>query len=418
MLWRSLHFALVVALAIFVSSAVGGDAASAQEKKRDREVQPPTKLLREYPFTQGGRLRSRERSRARRARTDGPERAAQAPTPDEPADSGSGGSTLVPLMVILGAAALLALGLAGLRVARASSGRRGPAPPAAAPEPAPAPPPAAPAQTAFVPTPPRGSRARSYAVVNQKGGVGKTTVSLTVGVAAARRGTRVLVVDLDPQASATMVLTRNANDGPTMADALLRPDSCSLGDTVLPTEWGVDLAPSARALRSAESGLPAGEGVLAHQLDQVDHYDLVLIDCPPSLGVLTTEVLRAVPRALVVTEPTYLALQAIDELLDTLRDVAADSNPTLEVAGVVVNRVESTAEHKRSLSEVEQVFGSRVLKPHIPKRAVLQDAMRRGVPPQDLPSHYADEVAADFTALAEQLEAAPSKRFAPEAQAP
>jgi chromosome partitioning protein len=416
MLRRSLTFALVVALAIFAYSVLGEDAASAQEKKRDRDVQPPTKLLREYPFTEGGRLRSRERSGARRARADRPERADEAPGQNEPADPGSGGSTVVPLMLILGAAALLVLGLAGRRVARASSGRRKPAPPTAAPEPGPAPPPAAPPQVAFVPTPPKGSRARSYAVVNQKGGVGKTTVSLTVGVAAARRGARVLVVDLDPQASATMVLTRNATDGPTMADALLRPDSCSLADTVLPTEWGVDLAPSARALRSAEAGLPAGEeGVLAHQLDAVDQYDLVLIDCPPSLGVLTTEVLKAVPRALVVTEPTYLALQAIDELLDTLRDVAAERNPSLEVAGVVVNRVESTAEHKRSLSEVEQVFGSRVLKPHIPKRAVLQDAMRRGVPPQDLPSHYADEVAADFTALAEQLEASPSKRFAPEA---
>ena len=67
------------------------------------------------------------------------------------------------------------------------------------------------------------------------------------------------------------------------------------------------------------------------------------------------------------------------------------------------------------MAEIEQVFGPRVLEPHVPKRAVLQDAMRKGVPPQDLPSHYADEIAEQFNALAEQLEAAPSKRFAPEA---
>ena len=153
--------------------------------------------------------------------------------------------------------------------------------------------------------------------------------------------------------------------------------------------------------------------MLARQLDTVDDYDLVLIDCPPSLGVLTIEVLNAVSRVLVVTEPTFLALQAIDELLDTLRDVTTGRNPTLDVAGVVVNRVESTAEHKRGISEVEHVFGPRVLEPHIPKRAVLQQAMRSGVPPQDLPSHYADEVAELFDALAENLEAAPARRFAP-----
>jgi chromosome partitioning protein len=159
--------------------------------------------------------------------------------------------------------------------------------------------------------------------------------------------------------------------------------------------------------------LPTGEGGgLAEQLETAGEYDLALIDCPPNLGALTIEALGAVQRALIVTEPTYLALQATDELLDTLRDVAAERNQSLELAGVVLNRVENTAEHRRSVAEVEEVFGSRVLQPHIPKRAVLQDAMRQGVPPQDLPSHYADEIADLFNELAEQLEAAPTGRFA------
>jgi MinD-like ATPase involved in chromosome partitioning or flagellar assembly len=178
------------------------------------------------------------------------------------------------------------------------------------------------------------------------------------------------------------------------------------------TDWGLDLAPSARALRSLETRRDGGEaGVLAEQLDTIGDYDLTLIDCPPSLGFLTNEALGAVSRALVVTEPTYLALQAIDELVDTLRDVSAERNPSLALAGVVLNRVETTAEHKRSLAEVEQVFGARVLEPHIPKRAVLQDAMRQGVPPQDLPSHYAGEIAELFDALAEQLEAVPARQL-------
>jgi chromosome partitioning protein len=392
---------VLAALAICAPVAIGAEAASGHGRDRDRAVQPPTELLREYPFRQG-ELRSRERSQPPPA---------QAPVRDPSADTGASRWMLV-LMVAMGAAALLALGVAGRPLTRATAGRRGPQATepslAAAPEV-----PAAP-RRARSHGPRKSRRACSYAVVNQKGGVGKTTVSLTVGVAAVRRGSRVLVVDLDPQASATAVLAPGGTDRPTVADAMLKPDSCPLDATVVPTEWGLDLAPSARALRSAETLRAGGEeGVLAEQLDAVGDYDLMLIDCPPSLGSLTIEALGAASRALVVTEPTHLALQAIDELVDTMQDVSADRNPSLALGGVVLNRVESTAEHKRSLAEVEQVFGSRVLEPYIPKRAVLQDAMRQGVPPQDLPSHYADEIADLFDALAEQLEAVPAKRFAP-----
>jgi chromosome partitioning protein len=143
--------------------------------------------------------------------------------------------------------------------------------------------------------------------------------------------------------------------------------------------------------------------VLIRQLAAVADYDLVLIDCPPNLGALTIDALTAASRALVVTEPTFLALHALDELLNTLDYVTADHNPSLELGGVVLNRVEATAEHKRSVEEIEQKFGSRVWEPHIPKRAVLQDAMRLGVPPQDLRSHYAEEISDLFDSLAERL---------------
>jgi cellulose biosynthesis protein BcsQ len=392
---------VLAALAICAPVAIGAETASGQGRDRDRAVQPPTELLREYPFRQG-ELRSHERSQPPPA---------QAPVQDPSADTRADRWILV-LVVAMGGAALLALAVAGRPLTRGNAGRRGPQATepslAAAPEVPVAP------RRARSHGPRKSRRACSYAVVNQKGGVGKTTVSLTVGVAAVRRGSRVLVVDLDPQASATAVLAPGGTDRPTVADAMLRPDSCSLDATVVATEWGLDLAPSARALRSAETLRAGGEeGVLAEQLDAVGDYDLMLIDCPPSLGSLTIEALCAASRALVVTEPTYLALQAIDELVDTMQDVSADRNPSLALGGVVLNRVESTAEHKRSLAEVEQVFGSRVLEPYIPKRAVLQDAMRQGVPPHDLPSHYADEIADLFDALAEQLEAVPAKRFAP-----
>ena len=398
---------VVVALALCAPVAFGADAASGQERSRDRGVQAPNELLREYPFNQG-ELRSRNRSE-RRERS----RRRSAPVAvGEPSADGGAGPWVLVLLAAAGGAALLMLGAVGWRLVRSSAGGRD----APAPEPAVVSAPQAPvaAQSPQPDRPPRNPPAGSYAVVNQKGGVGKTTVSLTLGVAAARRGTRVLVIDLDPQASATTVLAPADTDRPTVADAVLRPGSCSLDETVVQTDWGFDLVPSKRALRSVETR-GAEDGVLARQLETVGNYDLLLIDCPPSLGVLSMEALAAVSRALVVTEPSYLALQAIDELVDTIRDVSGERNPALTLGGVVLNRVEGTAEHKRSLAEVKQVFASRVLEPQIPKRAVLQDAMRQHVPPQDLPSHYADEIAQLFDALAEHLEAVPAKRFARDA---
>jgi chromosome partitioning protein len=113
----------------------------------------------------------------------------------------------------------------------------------------------------------------------------------------------------------------------------------------------------------------------------------------------------------VVTEPTFLALHAMEELLDTLRDVSEAQNPALQLAGVVLNRVETTAEHKNSVAEVEDTFGAQLWEPHIPKRAILQDAMRLGVPPQDLEthSHYATEIAEIFDLLAMRIEAIEAK---------
>jgi cellulose biosynthesis protein BcsQ len=217
----------------------------------------------------------------------------------------------------------------------------------------------------------------------------------------------VLLLDLDPQASASSVLGADAEDRPTLTDVMLSPE-CPLGNAVRPTGWGLDLAPADRWLRWADSGVtPDAAAVLPRQLETVGDYDLLLIDCPPSLGALTINALAAASHALVVTEPTFLALHAMEELLDTVRDVAVAQNPALQVAGVILNRVETTAEHRNSVAEVENTFGSKLWEPHVPKRAILQDAMRLGVPPQDLESHshYATEIAGIFDALAVRLEA-------------
>ncbi len=307
-------------------------------------------------------------------------------------------------MVIGGAAGLLLLGLIGRRLTRKAASRP-PLVPRVEPTPASRP-------TGSSPSAAGGAGPKNcYAVVNQKGGVGKTTVSLALSAAAVRRGHRVLLLDLDPQASATSVLGADVGDRPTLTDAMLSLD-CPLSEAVSPTDWGLDLAPADRWLRRADRGMsPDKRAVLPRQLQTLEDYDLVLIDCPPSLGGLTINALAAASRALVVTEPTFLALHAMEELLDMVRDVSAAQNPSLELAGVVLNRVETSAEHKTSVAEVEGTFGSKLWEPLVPKRAVLQNAMRLGVPPQDLESqsHYATEIAEIFDALAMQIEAAPAK---------
>jgi chromosome partitioning protein len=395
-------------LACVALGAAGQPAAAQRDQERDRRrVQPPTELLKEYPFEQG-RLRSRVRSQRRTTR----EATDSTQVPPDPTEDASNSDWLMMALIISGATALLVLGaVGGRRLVLATGGRRRQALNRNAPLPEPdlPPPERAPPVPRFQRHPENPPVARqkassTYAVVNQKGGVGKTTVSLVLGVAAARRGSRVLLVDLDPQASATMVL--GAKDTrPTLADVMRGPAGWSVSDTVVSTQWGLDLVPAERGLRELDTAHPTSEHtVLTRQLEGLADYDLVLIDCPPNLGALTIDALTTASRALVVTEPTFLAAHALEELLDVLHYVANQRNPSLTLAGVVLNRVEAMAEHKRSLAELEGRFGSQVWQPHIPKRAVLQDAMRQGVPPQDLRSHYAEEITELFDALAGHLE--------------
>jgi chromosome partitioning protein len=398
---------MAIGLVCVALGAAGQPAAAQRDQERDRRrVEPPSELLKEYPFEQG-RLRSRDGAQRRTAS----EATGSAQVSPEPSESAGKSDWLTIALVLSSAAALLILVILGRRFALASGGPQRKAPKAHAPSPEPEPPPPEPAPR--VPRfqrhpegspPARQTASSAYAVVNQKGGVGKTTVSLVLGVAAARRGSRVLLVDLDPQASATMVL--GAKDTrPTLADVMREPAACSVADTVVSTQWGLDLVPAERGLRELDAGHPTNyHAVLTGQLEALADYDLVLIDCPPNLGALTIDALTTASRALIVTEPTFLAAHALEELLDILDYVAGHQNPSLTLAGVVLNRVEATAEHKRSLAELEARFGSQVWQPHIPKRAVLQDAMRQGVPPQDLRSHYAEEISDLFDALAGHLE--------------
>jgi chromosome partitioning protein len=143
----------------------------------------------------------------------------------------------------------------------------------------------------------------------------------------------------------------------------------------------------------------------------MDGYDLVLIACPPSLGLLPINALTAASRLIVVTEPSSLALQGLEELLNTSELVRTHLQPRLEVVGVVVNRCERTVEHRESCAEIERYFGDGLAwRPYLPKRTVLQDAARRGVPVDRLAGRPAGELHEAFADLAERIGAADAAR--------
>jgi chromosome partitioning protein len=245
----------------------------------------------------------------------------------------------------------------------------------------------------------------TFAITNQKGGVGKTTITLALASEIARGGVPAAVVDLDPQGSATKLLGVDVEQRPTVADAMLEPDRFTLGDVLVATDWGFTLAPAETALASRESRrATADEFILRRHLQELDTRDVVLIDCPPSLGLLTINALTAASQVIVVTEPSFLALHGIKELLDTYDLVREHYNQDLELAGVIVNRWERTVEHRRSVAEIERCFGGGLAwQPYVPKRTSLQDAARHGVPSQSLGTAAGREVAQAIASLGAQL---------------
>lgn len=220
---------------------------------------------------------------------------------------------------------------------------------------------------------------RTVAVLNQKGGVGKTTVTLGLASAAAAAGQRVLVADLDPQAASTWVLGRDPGAGaPSLADLLsAEPTAAAVRAAVVTSAWSdaVHVLPADPSLQGLESG-PLKR--LRRVLDRVaDAYDAVLVDCPPSLGTLTRSALTASRHALVVVEPSALGLRGIGGVADAIDDVWDTTNPDLELSGVVLNRVPAiSSEAARRMDELVRIVGrSAIWRPAVPQRVVLNQAI-------------------------------------------
>ena len=222
---------------------------------------------------------------------------------------------------------------------------------------------------------------RIAALLNQKGGVGKTTVTLGLASAAANAGHRVLVVDLDPQGSSTWVLGHDPHDDQASAADVIGDADAHL--TVLASHWGpeVDVIPSSPSLQEHETGSPARLRRALHRL--AGQYDAVLIDCPPSLGNLTMSGLIAADLAVIVVEPAALGLRGIGAVADAIDDVWNVHNTDLELAGVIVNKVPAiSSEADRRYEELARIVGRKTIwQPSVPQRVIVNQAIgeRRAV---------------------------------------
>ncbi len=225
---------------------------------------------------------------------------------------------------------------------------------------------------------------RVIAFANQKGGVGKTTTTITIGASLAELGYRVLIIDLDPQGNASTGLGVNSRDlDATIYDVLLRDEK--LENCVEPTAIkNLFIAPSNLDLAGADIELVSEMGReqrLKKAIESIiDQYDYILLDCPPSLGLLTVNGLTAATEVFVPIQCEYFALEGLGQLLRSVDRVSQVLNPTLEVTHIACVMYTHTTLSDDVVREVREHFGDKVCKAVVPRSVRVAEAPSHGKP--------------------------------------
>lgn len=224
--------------------------------------------------------------------------------------------------------------------------------------------------------------AKTVAIVNQKGGVGKTTTCVNLAAALSEQGKRVLLCDFDPQANSTSGMGMDKTVSKGVYEVLI--GEMPTQDALVHTKFG-DVLPSNKALAGAGIeliGMERRESLLRDALAQVgDQYDFIFIDCPPSLELLTLNALCAADTILVPVQGEYFALEGLSDLMNTVRIVRRSLNPHLELEGVLLTMFDGRTNLALQVAqEVKHYFPGKVYSTVIPRNVRLSEAPSHGKP--------------------------------------
>ncbi len=251
------------------------------------------------------------------------------------------------------------------------------------------------------------------ALANQKGGVGKTTTGVNLGAGLANLGNRVLIIDIDAQGNATSgVGIAKSSITKDIYDVLVNEEP--IKNVILHTEHkDLDIAPATIQLSGAEIELTSQIARETRLLDAVktigDDYDFILIDCPPSLGLLTINAFTASNSILIPVQSEYYALEGLSQLLNTIQLVRKHFNPDLKIEGVLLTMFDARTKLGHQVNdEVKKYFKDKVYKTIIPRNVRLSEAPSHGVPIMDYDAKSTGAIV--YTELAKEVAAAHGKQ--------